>query len=136
METALHYVATFGDAAAPIIATIIASILSMLFARAVSYLPPFIRTYAEKIYREKEALFKQNITDAIRNGITTAMAKRLNGGDALSFAIDHAIRSNPEAYQHFRDTSNMTRETLGVIAGAEGLKLGIDIEAAAGGVTP
>lgn len=41
------------------------------------------------------------------------------------------MRSNPEAVQHFMATSNMSRDTLGVMAESAAVDLGIKLDAEA-----
>ena len=41
------------------------------------------------------------------------------------------MRSNPEAVQHFMSTSNMSRDTLGVMAERAAVDLGIKLDAEA-----
>ena len=130
-DTVLQYVAEAGHALAPVIANVVMLIAGVLFYRATGFLPGFVRAYVEKAYRDKEALFRDSITRALRNGITAAVARGKTGPDALSEAIDHAMKSNPDAVAHFVRTSNMDRETLRVMAERESVDLGHKLTAPA-----
>lgn len=128
METFLHYAAEFGTAAVPVIGAILMGLLSAVFYQLVGYLPGFVRAYVERAYREKEALMRQAIERALLNGLNAAIAKGRSGNDALSEALDHAMRTNPQNVQHFMRTSGMTRETLATQAEGLALDRGIVLE--------
>ena len=127
----LDFVAQAGFALAPIIATVVMLIVGTLFYRLTGLLPGFVRAYVEKAYRDREAMFRDSITKAINNGVTTAVNRGKRGKDALQDAVDHAMRTNPEAAKHFMATSNMSRDTLGVMAERAAVDLGIKLDAEA-----
>ena len=130
-NTILDLVAQAGFALAPIIATVVMLIVGTLFYRLTGLLPGFIRAYIEKAYRDREAVFRDAITKAITNGVTTAVNRGKRGKDVLQEAVDHAMRTNPDAVQHFMATSNMSRDTLGVMAERAAVDLGIKLDAEA-----
>lgn len=111
-NTVLHYAAEAGTAAIPVIASVAMALLSAVFYQLVGHLPGFVRAYVERAYREKEAMMRQSIERALLNGLNAAIATGRTGNDALSDALDHAMRTNPQGVQHFMRTSNMTRATL------------------------
>ena len=80
---------------------------------------------------DREAMFRDSITKAITNGVTTAVNRGKRGRDVLQEAVDHAMRTNPDAVQHFMATSNMSRDTLGVMAERAAVDLGIKLDAEA-----
>lgn len=121
----LHTIAEAGNAAAPVIASGIMVLVGVVFYQLTGFLPGFVRAYIEKVYRDNEAKMSEGITRALRNGIATAMARGMHGGDALSYAIDHAIKTRPEAVAHFKQTSNMDRQSLAVMAEAQAVDLGL-----------
>ena len=123
----LDFIAQAGTALAPIIATVVMLIVGTLFYRLTGLLPGFVRAYVERAYREREAMFR----DAITNGVTTAVSRGRKGRDVLQEAVDHAMRTNPDAVQHFMKTSGMNRDTLGVMAERAAVDLGIKLEAGA-----
>ena len=123
-DTILQFIAEAGQAVAPIIANAVMLIAGVLFYRATGFLPGFVRAYVERAYREKESLFRDSITRALRNGITAAVARGKAGPDALQEAIDHALKTQPDAVAHFARTSNMDRQVLGVMAEREAVDLG------------
>ena len=127
----LDFVAQAGFALAPIIATVVMLIVGTLFYRLTGLLPGFVRAYVEKAYRDREAMFRDAITKAITNGVTTAVNRGKRGRDVLQEAVDHAMRTNPDAVQHFMATSGMNRDTLGVMAERAAVDLGIKLEAGA-----
>lgn len=127
-NTILHYVAEFGTAAVPVIGTVLMALLSAVFYQLVGYLPGFVRAYVERAYREKEAIMRQSIERALLNGLNAAIARGRRGDDALSEALDHAMRTNPQNVQHFMRTSNMSRETLATQAKGLALDNGIVLE--------
>ena len=63
----LDFVAQAGTALAPIIATVVMLIVGTLFYRLTGLLPGFVRAYVERAYREKEALFRDAISQFYRN---------------------------------------------------------------------
>ena len=63
--------------------------------------------------------------------MTTAVSRGRKGRDVLQEAVDHAMRTNPDAVQHFMATSGMNRDTLGVMAERAAVDLGIKLEAGA-----
>lgn len=128
-NTILQVIADAGHAVAPVIANVVMLVAGVLFYRATGFLPGFVRAYVERAYREKEALFRDSITRALRNGITAAVSRGKTGPDALQEALDHAMKSNPEAVAHFTRTSNMDRETLRVMAERESIDLGMKLTA-------
>lgn len=130
METILHYAAEFGTAAIPVIGTVLMALLSAVFYQLVGYLPGFVRAYVERAYREKEAIMRAAIERALLNGLNAAIAKGRSGNDALSEALNHAIKTQPEGIQHFMRTSNMTRDTLATQAEGLALDHGIVLEGA------
>ena len=127
----LDFAAQAGFALAPIIATVVMLIVGTLFYRLTGLLPGFVRAYVERAYREREAMFRDGITKAITNGVAAAAHRGKRGPDVLQEAVDHAMRSNPEAVAHFSKTSNMSRDTLGVMAERAAVDLGIKLEAEA-----
>ena len=127
----LDFVAQAGTALAPIISTVVMLIAGTLFYRLTGLLPGFVRAYVEKAYRDRAAVFRDAITKAITNGVTTAVNRGKRGRDVLQEAVDHAMRTNPEAVQHFTATSNMSRDTLGVMAERAAVDLGIKLDAGA-----
>ena len=127
-NTILHYAAEFGTAAIPVIGTVLMALLSAVFYQLVGYLPGFVRAYVERAYREKEAIMRQSIERALLNGLNAAIARGRRGDDALSEALDHAMRTNPQNVQHFMRTSNMSRETLATQAKGLALDHGIVLE--------
>ena len=127
----LDFVAQAGFALAPIIATVVMLIVGALFYRLTGLLPGFVRAYVERAYREREAMFRDAITKAITNGVTTAVNRGKRGRDVLQEAVDHAMRTNPDAVQHFMATSGMNRDTLGVMAERAAVDLGIKLDAEA-----
>lgn len=127
-NTILHYAAEFGTAAIPVIGTVLMALLSAVFYQLVGYLPGFVRAYVERAYREKEAIMRQSIERALLNGLNAAIARGRRGDDALSEALDHAMRTNPQNVQHFMQTSNMSRDTLATQAKGLALDNGIVLE--------
>ena len=127
----LDFIAQAGTALAPIIATVVMLIVGTLFYRLTGLLPGFVRAYVERAYREREAMFRDAITKAITNGVTTAVSRGRKGRDVLQEAVDHAMRTNPDAVHHFMTTSGMNRDTLGVMAERAAVDLGIKLEAGA-----
>lgn len=127
METFTHYLAEFGTAAIPVIGTVLMALISAVFYQLAGYLPGFVRAYVERAYREKEAIMRQSIERALLNGLNAAIAKGRRGDDALSEALDHAMRTNPNNVQHFMRTSNMTRDTLATQAQGLALDHGIPL---------
>ena len=127
----LDFAAQAGFALAPIIATVVMLIVGTLFYRLTGLLPGFIRAYVEKAYRDREAMFRDSVEKAITNGVAAAAHRGKRGRDVLQEAVDHAMRSNPEAVQHFMATSNMSRDTLGVMAERAAVDLGIKLDAEA-----
>ena len=127
----LDFMAQAGTALAPIIATVVMLIAGTLFYRLTGLLPGFARAYVEKAYREREAMFRDSVEKAIINGVTTAVNRGKRGRDVLQEAVDHAMRTNPDAVQHFMATSNMSRDTLGVMAERAAVDLGIKLDAEA-----
>ena len=127
-NTILHYAAEFGTAAIPVIGTVLMALLSAVFYQLVGYLPGFVRAYVERAYREKEAIMRQSIERALLNGLNAAIARGRRGDDALTEALDHAMRTNPQNVQHFMRTSNMSRETLATQAKGLALDNGIVLE--------
>lgn len=116
MTTIAQMLADAGSTLAPWVATVVMALIGALFYRATAFLPGFARAYIEGVYRANEARMRDSITRALRNGIDTAMVKGFHGGDVLSYAIDHAVRTNPEAVAHFKATSGMDRQSLEVMA--------------------
>ena len=108
----LDFAAQAGFALAPIIATVVMLIVGTLFYRLTGLLPGFVRAYVEKAYREREAMFRDSVEKAIINGVSAALKRGSSGEDALQQAVDHAIKSNPDAVAHFSKTSNMDRAVL------------------------
>lgn len=127
----LDFAVQAGTALAPIIATVVMLIAGTLFYRLTGLLPGFVRAYVERVYREKEALFRDAITKAIINGVTAAASRGKTGRDVLQEAVDHAMRTNPEGVQHFRRTSGMNRRTLETMAERAAVDLGVKLEAQA-----
>lgn len=127
----LDFIAQAGTALAPIIATVVMLIVGTLFYRLTGLLPGFVRAYVERAYREREAMFRDAITKAIITGVAAAAHRGKRGQDVLQMAVDHAMRSNPEAVHHFMSTSGMTRDTLGVMAERAAVDLGVKLEAGA-----
>lgn len=115
-NTIVHYVAEFGTAAIPVIATIMMGLISAVVYQLTGLLPGFLRGYADQLYRQKEAVFRDNIERALLNGLNAAVAKGYRDDDALKAAVNHAINTNPESFQHFARTSHMTPGTLKVMA--------------------
>lgn len=127
----LDFVAQAGTALAPIIATVVMLIVGTLFYRLTGLLPGFVRAYVEKAYRDREAMFRDAITKAITTGVAAAVNRGKSGQDVLQMAVDHAMRSNPEAVQHFMTTSGMTRQTLETMAERAAVDLNVKLEAKA-----
>ena len=125
----LDLVAQAGFALAPIIATVVMLIMGTLFYRLTGLLPGFVRAYVEKAYRDREATFRDSITKAITKGVKAAVNRGKRGQDVLQEAVDHAMRTNPDAVQHFTETSNMSRDTLCVMAESAAVDLGINMDA-------
>lgn len=127
----LDLVAQAGTALAPIIATVVMLIVGTLFYRLTGLLPGFVRAYVEKVYRDREAMFRDSITKAITNGVAAAAHRGKRGQDVLQEAVDHAMRTNPDAVQHFMATSNMTRQTLETMAERAAVDLNVKLDASA-----
>lgn len=127
----LDFAAQAGFALAPIIATVVMLIVGTLFYRLTGLLPGFVRAYVEKAYRDREAGFRDSVEKAINKGVKAAVNRGKRGRDVLQEAVDHAIRTNPDAVQHFTETSNMSRDTLGVMAESAAVDLGIKLDAEA-----
>ena len=127
----LDFIAQAGTALAPIIATVVMLIVGTLFYRLTGLLPGFVRAYVERAYREREAMFRDSVEKAIINGVAAAVSRGRKGRDVLQEAVDHAMRTNPDAVQHFMATSGMNRDTLGVMAERAAVDLGIKLEAGA-----
>ena len=125
----LDLIGQAGMSAAPVIATIIMTLAGVVFYQLTGLLPGFVRAYVEKVYRDKEALFRDAITKALINGITAAVARGKRGRDALTEAIDHAVKTNPEGVAHFQQTSNMDRQTLLTMAERAAVDLGLKLDA-------
>ena len=125
----LDFAAQAGIALAPIISTVVMLIAGTLFYRLTGLLPGFVRAYVEKAYRDREAVFRDAITKAITNGVTTAVNRGKRGRDVLQEAVDHAMKTNPEGVAHFMETSGMTRGTLEVMAESAAVDLGVMLKA-------
>lgn len=123
----LNYVAEAGIALAPIVASGVMLVVGLVFYQLTGFLPGIVRAYIERIYREKESLFRDSITKALINGIKSAVKGGLSGEDALQAAIDHALKTQPEGTSHFMRTSNMDRETLRTMAAAQAVDLNIQL---------
>lgn len=128
-NTIMQFVADAGMAVAPVVASGVMLIIGTLFYRATGLLPGFVRAYIERAYREREAIMRDSITRALRNGITAAVSRGVSRKDALQEALDHAMKSTPEAVAHFAKTSNMDREVLLTMAEREAVDLGIKANA-------
>lgn len=126
-DTVIHYLAEFGTAAIPVLATVVMALISAVVYQLIGLLPGFIRVHVERLYRDKEAQFRQNIIDALTNGLNAAVAKGYRDDEALTQAVNHAINTNPESYQHFAKTSHMTPSTLKTMAEGLAEKLRIDV---------
>ena len=122
-DTVIHYLAEFGTAAIPVLATVVMALVSAVIYQLTGLLPGFIRVHVERLYRDKEAQFRQNIIDALTNGLNAAVAKGYRDDEALN----HAINTNPESYQHFAKTSQMTPSTLKTMAEGLAERLRIDV---------
>lgn len=128
-NTILQFVAEAGSAVAPVVASGVMLIIGTLFYRATGLLPGFVRAYIERAYREREAIMRDSITKALRNGITSAISRGASRPDALQEALDHAMKSTPDAVAHFAKTSNMDRGVLMTMAEREAVDLGIKANA-------
>lgn len=128
-NTILQFVAEAGHAIAPIIASGLMLIVGTLFYRATGLMPGFVRAYVERAYREREAIMRDSITKALRNGITAAMSRGVSRKDALQEALDHALKTQPDAIKHFAATSNLDRDVLLTMAEREAVDLGIKASA-------
>ena len=126
-DTIVHYLAEFGTAAIPVLATVVMALISAVIYQLTGLLPGFVRVHVERLYRDKEAQFRQNIIDALTNGLNAAVAKGYREDEALMSAVNHAINTNPESYQHFAKTSHMTPSTLKTMAEGLAERLRIDV---------
>lgn len=129
LNTILDFVAQAGIALAPVIASALMLIVGTLFYRLTGLLPGFVRAYIEKAYREKEAMFRASIQQAIVNGITAAVSRGKTGRDALSDALAHVLKTQPDAVRHFANTSNMDDQVLLTMAERAAVDLGVKLDA-------
>ena len=127
----LDFVAQAGTALAPIISTVVMLIVGTLFYRLTGLLPGFVRAYVERAYRDREAGFRDSVEKAIINGVAAAAHRGRRGRDVLQEAVDHAMRTNPDAVQHFMATSGMTRQTLETMAERAAVDLNVKLDASA-----
>lgn len=126
-NTILHFIAEGATALVPVAGLIISLLVGAVFYQLTGFLPGFVRAYVDRAYREKEAIIRQSIERALLNGLNAALTRGRRGDDALTEALDHAMRTNPEGVQHFMQTSNMTRDTLKTQAAGLAYDKGIEI---------
>lgn len=112
----------------PYVTSAVMFVVGTLVFQLIGRLPAFMRVYAEKVYRDKEADMRHAIEQALLNGLNAAIKRGRRGDDALSEAIDHAMRTNPDGIQHFTTTSGMTRDTLKTQAAGLAAATGVDYQ--------
>ena len=112
----------------PYVASAAMFVIGTLAYQLIGRLPSFLRVYAEKVYRDKEADMRRAIEQALLNGLNAALKRGRRGDDALSEAIDHAMRTNPDGVLHFTTTSGMSRDTLKTQAAGLAAATGVDYQ--------